>query len=345
MDNSNVNDTEKWLPQAEKVAINATNTTQAITETSPCAEQTADKRYMQRCLQLAKCGLLGAKPNPMVGAVIVYRGRIIGEGYHAHYGEAHAEVNAFASVKPQDEALLPQATLYVSLEPCAHHGKTPPCADLIIAKGVPRVVVGCVDPYAKVQGRGIEKLRQAGIEVVVGVLEKACLALNRPFMVYQRHHRPYVILKWAQTANGFIDLQQQALAISSPFTQMLSHKLRAECDAILVGKTTDEREHPELNTRHWWGENPRRLVLHRHQPINQLLSKLYQDQVQTLIVEGGATVHRAFIEANCCDEIHRETAPFTVNNGTKAIDIPPHFVLSKQEIYDGHVLEEFVTEF
>ena len=145
MDNSNVNDTEKWLPQAEKVAINATNTTQAITETSPCAEQTADKRYMQRCLQLAKCGLLGAKPNPMVGAVIVYRGRIIGEGYHAHYGEAHAEVNAFASVKSQDEALLPQATLYVSLEPCAHHGKTPPCADLIIAKGVPRVVVGCVD--------------------------------------------------------------------------------------------------------------------------------------------------------------------------------------------------------
>ena len=207
------------------------------------------------------------------------------------------------------------------------------------------MVVGCVDPYAKVQGRGIEKLRQAGIEVVVGVLEKACLALNRPFMVYQRHHRPYVILKWAQTANGFIDHQQQALAISSPFTQMLSHKLRAECDAILVGKTTDEREHPELNTRHWWGENPRRLVLHRHQPINQLLSKLYQDQVQTLIVEGGAMVHRAFIEANCCDEIHRETAPFTVNNGTKAIDIPPHFVLSKQEIYDGHVLEEFVTEF
>ena len=201
MDNSNVNDTEKWLPQAEKVAINATNTTQAITETSPCAEQTADKRYMQRCLQLAKCGLLGAKPNPMVGAVIVYRGRIIGEGYHAHYGEAHAEVNAFASVKPQDEALLPQATLYVSLEPCAHHGKTPPCADLIITKGVPRVVVGCVDPYAKVQGRGIEKLRQAGIEVVVGVLEKACLALNRPFMVYQRHHRPYVILKWAQISS------------------------------------------------------------------------------------------------------------------------------------------------
>jgi len=207
---------------------------------------------------------------------------------------------------------------------------------------VARVVVGCIDPFAKVQGRGIEKLRRAGIEVVVGVLEKECLALNRHFIVFQREQRPYVIMKWAQTANGFIDDHFHALAISTPFTQMLSHKLRAECDAILVGKTTDEREHPALNTRHWWGKNPRRLVLHRHQPITQLLAQLYQDNVQTLIVEGGAIVHQAFIDANCCDEIHRETAPFTVFDGTKAIDIPPKFRLIKQEIFDGNVMEEFV---
>ncbi|WP_315380365.1 dihydrofolate reductase family protein, partial [Hoylesella loescheii] len=154
--------------------------------------------------------------------------------------------------------------------------------------------------------------------------------------------RPYVIMKWAQTANGFIDNHYRALAISTPFTQMLSHKLRAECDAILVGKTTDEREHPALNTRHWWGKSPRRLVLHRQQAIAQLLAQLYQDNVQTLIVEGGATVHQAFINANCCDEIHRETAPFTVFDGTKAIDIPPKFRLIKQMIFDGNVMEEFV---
>ena len=330
------------MPQVQKDLSDPANTGQATAQTCANVEQITDERYMRRCLQLARCGLLGAKPNPMVGAVIVYRDRIIGEGYHVHCGEGHAEVNAFAAVRPEDEALLPHATLYVSLEPCSHYGKTPPCADLIIQKGVARVVVGCIDPFAKVQGRGIEKLRRAGIEVVVGVLEKECLALNRHFIVFQREQRPYVIMKWAQTANGFIDDHYRALAISTPFTQMLSHKLRAECDAILVGKTTDEREHPALNTRHWWGKSPRRLVLHRQQAIAQLLAQLYQDNVQTLIVEGGATVHQAFINANCCDEIHRETAPFTVFDGTKAIDIPPKFRLIKQEIFDGNVMEEFV---
>ena len=345
MDKSNVNDTEKWLPQAENTPSTPDNMGLTTTQTHATATQTTDERYMRRCLQLARCGLLGAKPNPMVGAVVVHNDRIIGEGYHIHYGEGHAEVNAFAAIRPEDEPFLPHSTLYVSLEPCSHYGKTPPCADLIIRKGVARVVVGCVDPFSKVQGRGIEKLRQAGIEVVVGVLEKECLAVNRRFIVFQREQRPYVIMKWAQTANGFIDDHFHALAISTPFTQMLSHKLRAECDAILVGKTTDEREHPALNTRHWWGENPRRLVLHRHQPITQLLAQLYQDNVQTLIVEGGAIVHQAFIDANCCDEIHRETAPFTVFDGTRAVAIPPKFQLIKQETYDGNVLEEFVSEY
>ena len=195
-----------------------------------------DEKYMRRCLQLARNGIHSARPNPMVGCVIVAddpqaadgRERIIGEGYHIRCGEGHAEVNAFASVKPEDEHLLSQATVYVSLEPCSHYGKTPPCADLIIRKGVRRVVVGTVDPFAEVQGRGIEKLRSAGIEVTVGVLEKECRDLNKRFFTFHQLHRPYIILKWAQTVNGFLDDNFHPLAISTPFTQMLSHRLRAD---------------------------------------------------------------------------------------------------------------------
>lgn len=184
---------------------------------------------MRRCLQLAANGRQNAKPNPMVGAVIVAAdGRIIGEGYHVRCGEGHAEVNAFASVRPEDEALLAGATIYVSLEPCSHYGKTPPCADLIIKKGVRRCVVGCVDPFAAVQGRGIQKLRDAGIEVTVGVLEEECRELNRRFITFNEKRRPYIILKWAQTANAFLDDNGKACAISTPFTKMLVHKLRAE---------------------------------------------------------------------------------------------------------------------
>ena len=199
---------------------------------------TTDEKYMRRCIQLAENGIQGARPNPMVGAVIVANDRIIGEGYHVRCGEEHAEVNAFASVKY--ESLLKDATIYVSLEPCAHYGKTPPCADLIIKKGVKRVVVGCIDPFAEVKGRGIEKIRKAGIEVEVGVLEKECQWLNRRFFTYHSKHRPYIILKWAQTANGFIDNHFKPLMISNEQTQMLSHQLRAEEDAILVGHTTFE---------------------------------------------------------------------------------------------------------
>ena len=224
--------------------------------------QNIDEFYMRRCLQLARNGRQNAKPNPMVGAVIVtnlksqisnLKTRIIGEGYHARCGEGHAEVNAFASVKAEDEPLLKEATMYVSLEPCSHFGKTPPCADLIIKKGVKRVVVGCIDEFAEVQGRGIKKLQDAGIDVTVGVLEEECRKLNRRFFTFHRLHRPYIILKWAQTANGFIDDNGRPVSISSPFTQMLCHKLRAEEDAILVGRVTEEREHPQLTVRHWAG--------------------------------------------------------------------------------------------
>ena len=293
---------------------------------------------MRRCLQLAANGIQGARPNPMVGAVIIAEDRIIGEGYHVRCGEGHAEVNAFASVKPEDEALLGEATLYVSLEPCAHYGKTPPCADLIVRKGVRRVVVGCVDPFAEVQGRGIERIRQAGIEVTVGVLEEECRWLNRRFFTYHSQHCPYIILKWAQTANGFIDDHGRALQISNEQTQMLSHQLRAEEDAILVGHTTDAREHPQLTVRHWHGPNPQRIVLTRQRPLPQLIADLYQHGIQSLIVEGGRQTHEAFIAAGLYDEIRVETAPFAVADGTRAPQLPAAVELMSKKEYNGNTI-------
>jgi len=293
-----------------------------------------DEQYMRRCLQLAQNGRLNAKPNPMVGAVIVAPSptpRIIGEGYHVRCGQGHAEVNAFASVCPEDEPLLKEATMYVSLEPCSHYGKTPPCADLIIRKGVQRVVVGCIDEFAEVQGRGIQKLRDAGIEVTVGILEEECRALNRRFFVFHRFHRPYIILKWAQTANGFIDDNGHALSISSPFTQMLSHKLRAEEDAILIGRVTDEREHPLLTVRHWSGPNPKRLVTDRQHPLN--LESLYDHNIQSLIVEGGRKTLESFLIQNLWDEIRIETAAITVSSGTRAPQLPSNVRLCSHNHY------------
>ena len=295
---------------------------------------TDDEKYMRRCIQLAKNGQLNAKPNPMVGAVIVSaEGRIIGEGYHVRCGEGHAEVNAFASVRPEDEHLLPAATIYVSLEPCSHYGKTPPCADLIIKKGVRRVVVGCIDPFAEVQGRGIQKLRDAGIEVEVGVLEAECQALNRRFFTYHREQRPYIILKWAQTANGFLDDHFKATQISSDFTKMLSHKLRAEEDAILVGRVTDEREHPQLNVRDWYGPNPKRLIVDHAHPLN--LNSLHAHRIQSLIVEGGAKTLNTFLADGLWDEIRVEThLKKTVSDGTRAPLIPPQAMTVAVETYD-----------
>lgn len=297
-----------------------------------------DEKYMRRCLQLAANGIQGARPNPMVGAVIVVNGRIIGEGYHVRCGEGHAEVNAFAAVRPEDEPLLKDATIYVSLEPCSHYGKTPPCADLIIKKGVRRVVVGCIDPFAEVQGRGVRKLQDAGIEVTVGVLEKECQWLNRRFFTYHREHRPYIILKWAQTANGFIDDNGQALLISNEQTQMLSHQLRAEEDAILVGHTTDVREHPQLTVRHWHGPNPKRLVLTHDRPLPQLMDDLYQHGIQSLIVEGGRQTHESFIAAGFWDEIRVETAPMTVSSGTPAPQLPAEATIYEKKSYGDHTL-------
>ena len=288
---------------------------------------------MRRCIQLAKNGQQNAKPNPMVGAVIVSAdGRIIGEGYHVRCGEGHAEVNAFASVRREDEALLPESTIYVSLEPCSHYGKTPPCADLIIKKGLRRVVVGCIDEFAEVQGRGIRKLREAGIEVNVGVLEEECKVLNHRFFTFHREKRPYIILKWAQTANGFIDDHHKPTQISSAFTKMLSHKLRAEEDAILVGRVTEERDHPQLTVREWKGPNPKRLVIDRAHPLN--LESLHAHNIQSLIVEGGAQTLRSFLVQNLWDEIRVEAnTTMTVSGGTRAPQIPANAAVVESKSY------------
>lgn len=306
-------------------------------------KQNIDEFYMRRCLQLARNGRQNAKPNPMVGAVIVapHKSQIIGEGYHARCGEGHAEVNAFASVKAEDEPLLKEATMYVSLEPCSHFGKTPPCADLIIKKGVKRVVVGCIDEFAEVQGRGIKKLQDAGIDVTVGVLEEECRKLNRRFFTFHRLHRPYIILKWAQTANGFIDDNGRSISISSPFTQMLSHKLRAEEDAILVGRVTEEREHPQLTVRHWAGPSPKRLVVDRQHPLN--LESLYHHNIQSLIVEGGRKTLEFFLAQDLWDEIRVETnTVLTVTGGTRAPHLPATVRVVSRHSYDDNLIIRYI---
>lgn len=243
-----------------------------------------DLQYMKRCLQLARMAKRTARPNPMVGAVVVCEGKIIGEGYHRKCGEPHAEVNAIHSVK--EKHLLKKSTIYVSLEPCSHYGKTPPCSELIIQSGIPRVVVGSLDPFPQVSGRGVRMLREAGIEVKVGVLEKECMELNTFFMHFQQEKQPYVILKWAQSKDGYIDKIREkfenAALISNPLTQTNVHKLRSEVQAILVGTETALKDNPSLSVRYWSGNNPIRVVLDRNGrlPINL---NLFDNTVKTII--------------------------------------------------------------
>lgn len=265
---------------------------------------TPHETYMHRSLELARLGAGHVAPNPMVGSVLVYNDRIIGEGYHQLYGKAHAEVNCIASVKPEDEHLIPQSTIYVSLEPCAHHGKTPPCADLIVAKRIPRVVVGCRDPFPQVNGKGIEKLRAAGIEVTLGVLEKECIDLNKRFFLFHTRHRPYIVLKWAQTAGGLIagatasnpvpaahagvagnenpGEKRSRLLISNDITNRLVHKWRSEEASILVGPRTALLDDPALTARLWTGPNPIRLVIDKDLQLPPDL-KLFDKTVPTVV--------------------------------------------------------------
>ena len=247
---------------------------------------TTDEKYMARCLQLAACGQAGAAPNPIVGAVIVCDGVIIGEGYHRQCGGPHAEVNAIASV--EEEHLLHKSTMYVSLEPCAHYGKTPPCADLIIEKGIPRVVIGCRDNYEEVDGKGIQKLKAAGIDVTIGVLEQECRELNRAFFTFHREKRPYITLKWAQSTDGYIDSlreegeEQAPVKFSTEETALRVHRLRALSDAILVGRHTAILDNPSLTTRLWPGKNPIRLVIDRKNSLNKGL-KLFDNTTKTVV--------------------------------------------------------------
>lgn len=316
---------------------------------------TEDEKYMRRCLQLARNGICGASPNPMVGAVIVHNGRIIGEGYHAHYGGPHAEVNAISSVTQPE--LLCRSTIYVSLEPCSHYGHTPPCADLIISKQIPRVVIGCQDPFSEVAGRGIKRLRDAGREVIVGVLEKECLDLNRKFITFHTKHRPYILLKWAQSADGFIGDGEKPILLSSPLTQMIAHKHRSECAAILVGRRTALTDNPSLTTRFWSGAHPVRLVIDKdltlpadlrlfdgqvptwvftqkehpqHHSVDyinldfrtdilpQIMEQLFKRNIQSVLVEGGAAVLQSFIDADLWDEADIELCPQKIVKGIKA---------------------------
>ena len=298
-----------------------------------------DERYMRRCLQLASNGLLTTRPNPMVGAVIVAGDTIIGEGYHIRCGKGHAEVNAFASVSPTNEHLLREATIYVSLEPCSHYGKTPPCADLIISKRVRRVVVGCIDTFSKVQGRGIQKIRDAGIPVTEGVLEKECRWLNRRFFTFHQLRRPYITLKWAQSADGFLDDHGRGVAISTPTTLMLMHKLRAESDAIVVGRVTEEREHPRLTVRHWSGPQPVKMVLTHDIGIHGIIEQCMDNNYLSLVVEGGRRTLDAFITAHLYDDIRIEKGSITVGGGTPAPSVPPGSSLRSRDIVDGNIIE------
>ena len=334
---------------------------------------TNDEKYMMRCIQLAKNGRLDAAPNPMVGAVVVCDDHIIGEGYHAKYGEAHAEVNAIASVK--DESLLQRSTIYVSLEPCAHYGKTPPCANLIVSKGIKRVVIGCEDPFSKVAGKGIEILQNAGCEVVTGVLGNACQELNKAFFTVQLKHRPFITLKWAQSADGYIDKKREGgepMKLSSPLTQMLVHKRRAEHQAILVGTRTALLDNPSLNVREWSGPQPLRIVIDRelklprslklfdgsqstlvvtekNEPIAgvmvfqadftrsilpQLMEELMRRNIQSLLVEGGSKLLQSFIDEGLWDEAYVEVCPQVLGGGIMS----PSLINRKNSFTKRHIM-------
>ena len=240
---------------------------------------------MKRCLELARLGIHQAAPNPMVGSVIVHKGEIIGEGYHRKCGEAHAEVNAINSVK--DKSLLKEATIYVSLEPCAHFGKTPPCSDLIVQHQIPHVVIATVDPFAKVKGKGIEKLEAAGCKVEVGILEKEAQALNKRFFTFHNHKRPYVILKWAQSPDGFIDKKrtnnaEKPTPVSNKAVKKWVHNIRTEEASILVGKNTAYLDNPMLNARLVDGPSPIRITIDKGLALPKDLN-LFDQSIPTIV--------------------------------------------------------------
>ena len=286
-------------------------------------EQTInDKQFMRRCLQLASYAKGFTAPNPMVGCVIVCQGKIIGESFHQKWGGFHAEVNAIQSVRQPE--LLSQSTLYVNLEPCAHYGKTPPCSELIIQKKIPRVVVGMRDPFPSVAGKGIKMLEEAGIKMKVGILEDECIRLNRRFIRHIQDQRPYIILKWAQSSDGYIDnnrtieSKEKAVKFSTEFTQTIVHKLRAEEAAISVGKNTEKLDNPSLDIRYWAGKDPKIIRFNSSESLKDQLFKLQTEGIQSLIVEGGAELLCTFLQENIWDEARVEISDIVLRKGVQA---------------------------
>jgi diaminohydroxyphosphoribosylaminopyrimidine deaminase / 5-amino-6-(5-phosphoribosylamino)uracil reductase len=352
---------------------------------------------MQRCIQLAALGAGFVAPNPMVGAVLVYKDRIIGEGYHQQYGGPHAEVNCINSVSADNQQYIHLSTLYVSLEPCSHFGKTPPCTNLIIENKIPEVIIGCMDSFAEVSGSGIAKLKEAGIKVIVGILEKECLELNKRFFTFHRQKRPYVILKWAQSSDGKIgaslnlpinretleSAEVRRLLISNEYSNRLVHKWRSEEAAILVGTNTALLDDPALTTRYWQGPNPVRLVIDKELRLpkhlqlfdgsdktivfnhikeadegsihyrqldkqgdflNQLLSSLYQMELQSVMVEGGAKLLQSFIDDGLWDEARVISNPvLIVGDGLGAPVLKDH-ISRKEESIGTDVISFFVKK-
>jgi diaminohydroxyphosphoribosylaminopyrimidine deaminase/5-amino-6-(5-phosphoribosylamino)uracil reductase len=281
-----------------------------------------NEKYMHRCLQLAEYGRAWVAPNPMVGAVIVHKGKIIGEGYHRQYGGLHAEANAIQSIKNIE--LLKESSLYVNLEPCSHHGKTSPCAELIVKKQIPEVIIGMVDPFPEVAGKGIQILQDAGVEVITDILKKECEWLNRRFITFHQKHRPYIILKWAQSSDGFIDRIREAgdgqspVRFSDDFTQTLVHKMRAEETAIMVGTRTAKLDNPLLNVRYWHGKNPLIIKPVTGKSLPEQMHELYEQKIQSLFVEGGAQLLQSFIDKHLWDEAQVEINPMKLRKGVKS---------------------------
>lgn len=325
------------------------------------------EKFIKRCIELAKNGLGTTYPNPLVGSVIVHNEKIIGEGWHKKSGEPHAEVNAVNSVS--DKSLLKESTIYVSLEPCSHFGKTPPCSDMIIKNQIPNVVIGTIDPFAKVCGAGIQKLKDAGINVIVGVLEKECNELNKRFFTFHTKKRPYIILKWAETSDGFITPltkeENKPVWITNKYSRQLVHKWRSEEQAILIGTQTAIDDNPKLDVRDWSGVNPVRVVLDKSLRISkenlifdssaltillsqenldfsksivkQIVDMLFEEKIQSLIVEGGSKTLQSFIDENLWDEARVFKGESCFKVGVKAPVIDGRF-LEKQKIVNDELI-------
>ena len=320
--------------------------------------------YIKRCIEIGKNGLGSTAPNPMVGCVIVHDNKIIGEGFTSPYGQAHAEVNAIQSV--QNKALLKKATLYVTLEPCSHFGKTPPCSDLIVTYQIPNVVIGTIDTHSKVAGKGIEKLKASGCNVTVGILEDDCKAHHKRFFTFHNKQRPYIILKWAQTIDGFIAPltkdQKKPVWITNSLSRQLVHKWRAEEQSILVGSNTVREDNPSLTVRDWTGENPTRIVVSKTNQLSKdykvfdksaetmiitndnintnfaqhICNQLYERQITSVIIEGGTQTLQTFINEKLWDEARVFTGNINFDKGIKAPQLNARLVV-EQEIQDDQL--------